>query len=225
MKRNYHLLLVDDHPIITAAYKKALQAVEKQHNHIKINIVEAHNLEQADYELQKFNSKRLLDIAFIDLKLPPCPRLDLLSGEDFALRVKDRFPTTKIIIATTFNHNFRIHSIFKSINPDGFLVKNDLTEKELIQCIEDVLEEVPYYSKTVRSSLRQYVANDLLLDQVDRQILYQLSLGIKTKDLSSLIPLSSAGIDRRKKHLKEVFETEYQDDKVLLEAARELGFI
>ena len=32
----------------------------------------------------------------------------------------------KIIVSTTFNESHRVNSIFKNINPDGFLIKNDV---------------------------------------------------------------------------------------------------
>ncbi|PZD76441.1 response regulator [Mesonia sp. K7] len=225
MKKNYHVLLVDDHPIITTAYKKTFETIAKEDHQKVWHIYEAHRLEDAHNELRKFHDERPLDVVLVDLKLPPVPQLQLLSGEDFALKVKKDFPEVKVIIATTYNNNFRIQNLFKSLDPDGFLVKNDLDEKELYQCIVEVMDGIPYYSKTVRSVLRKYVVHDRFLDQLDRRILYELSLGNKTKDLPQLLPLSSSGIERRKGQLKRVFGVEDKNDKALLQKARELGFI
>jgi len=219
------VLLVDDHPLITTAYKKAFEWVEQQQASIEFDLNEAHSLSEAIHALERFQLHQPLGILFMDLKLPPLPQQHLYSGEDFALKVREKFPTTQIVIATTYNHNFRIHSIFKSINPEGFLVKNDVNEGEIKQAILDILEGIPYYSKTVRQALRKYVSSDLLLDQMDRHLLYQLSIGTKTKDLTHFLPLSHPGVQRRKKNLKEIFEVEDQDDRALLQAAKELGFI
>lgn len=225
MEKTYRVLLVDDHPLITAAYQKAFQLIQEKYPPVGFKVIEAHNLARAHHELARYNTHQPPDIVFVDLKLPPSPDVDFLSGEDFALAVKEKFPKTKIVIATMFNNNFRIHSIFQSVNPDGFLVKNDLTENELQFCISDMLEGVPYYSKTVRRALRKYVSNDMRLDFIDRKILYQLSLGSKTKDLSSLLPLSRNGIERRKKQLKEIFGVAHKGDRALLQKARNLGYI
>jgi hypothetical protein len=56
-------------------------------------------------------------------------------------------------------------------------------------------------------------------------MLYELSLGTRMKDLPNIVPLSIAGIEKRKRILKEVFDVEDQGDKALIMKARELGFI
>lgn len=225
MIKNYNVLLVDDHPIIISAYKQVFKKVESQNSDLGFKIYEANNFIEALNHLKRFNQKRKLHLLLVDLKLAPAPNHNLLSGEDLALQVKESFTEVKIMIATTYHHNYRIHSIFKSLNPEGFLVKGDIDEKEIENAIIDLLNDTPYYSKTVRNALRQYVSNDLLLDRLDRQILYELSQGTKTKDLSNILPLSSAGIDRRKKRLKEILDVIENDDKTLLQKAKDLGFL
>lgn len=225
MKKITNVLLVDDHPIIVSAYKQVFKKVETQNLNLKFNIYEANNFTDALNHLKRFNQKRKLHLLLVDLKLAPAPSHNLLSGEDLALLIKENFTDVKVMIATTYHHNYRIHSIFKSLNPDGFLVKGDIDEKEIENAIIDLLNDVPYYSKTVKNALRQYVSNDLLLDRLDRQILYELSQGTKTKDLSNILPLSNAGIDRRKKRLKEILDVIENDDKTLLQKAKDLGFL
>ena len=45
------------------------------------------------------------------------------------------------------------------------------------------------------------------------------------KDLPNIVPLSIAGIEKRKRILKQVFDVEDQGDKALILRAKELGFI
>mgnify|MGYP006897066443 CR=1 FL=1 len=52
-----------------------------------------------------------------------------------------------------------------------------------------------------------------------------LSKGIKTKNLTEYIPLSLAAIEKRKRHLKEVFDVEKKGDESLLDQARNTGFL
>jgi hypothetical protein len=73
--------------------------------------------------------------------------------------------------------------------------------------------------------LRKQVANDFILDNIDRKILYELSLGTRMKDLPSVLPLSIAGIEKRKRHLQEIFNIKGGGDKELLLVAKEKGFI
>ena len=67
--------------------------------------------------------------------------------------------------------------------------------------------------------------HDLNVDKIDRQIFYELSLGTRTKDLPEVVPLSIAGVEKRKRLLKEKFDVEEQGDKALIIKAREMGFI
>jgi len=141
------------------------------------------------------------------------------------LKINELLPEAKIIVSTTFNDNYSVHSIFKNINPDGFLVKNDITPVELVQAIKEVLNDPPYYSKTIMKLLRNEVSNDYLLDDIDRRILHELSIGTKTKDLPVLVPLSLAGIEKRKRLLKQIFDIDGSDDRELILISKEKGFI
>ena len=147
------------------------------------------------------------------------------ASEDLGIRINNLLQGTKIIVCTTFNDNYRVHSILKSLNPDGFLIKNDITPKELVQSIDTVLNDPPYYSKSVIKLLRLQVVNNYSFDNIDRKILYELSIGTRMKDLPDVIPLSIAGIEKRKRHLKQIFNINSPNDKELLKIAKEKGFV
>ena len=141
------------------------------------------------------------------------------------LLIRKTLPNPRIIVSTTFNDNFRVHSILKNINPEGLLIKNDITPSELLETIRIIIEAPPYYSKTVIKLLRDQVVNEFILDQYDRKILYELSIGTRMKDLPELLPLSMAGIEKRKRKLKQMFNVNKLDDRHLIICAREKGFI
>ncbi len=221
----YNALIIDDHPLITEAYKSALNFVEKQEETISFHIEVAHNCDTANEQIQYYyKQKKKLDIVFLDISLPPSTDKKILSGEDLGLIINRLLPESKIIISTTFNDNYRVHSILKNINPDGFLIKNDIVPKELITAIKDVLQDPPYYSKSVVKLLRKQLTSDLLLDNIDRRILYEISVGTKMKDIKN-VPLSVHGIEKRKKILKQIFDVQNSDDKTLILIAKEKGFI
>ncbi len=113
----------------------------------------------------------------------------------------------------------------KNLNPDGLLIKNDLTASELVNAINLVLTSPPYYSSSVSQTIRNEMLSDLLLDKVDRRLLYELSIGTKTKNLPMTLPLSIAGVEKRKRNLKNIFNVAGLEDKDLIHKAREKGFI
>lgn len=226
VNKTYSVLIIDDHPLIAEAYKAALHYFSKENESIKFLIEVAQNCDSAEKQLRFFSeNKRNLDVVFLDISLPPSKDGRLVSGEDIGLKINKLMPDTKIVVSTTLNDNHRIHSIFKSLNPDGFLIKNDINSLKLIDCISMILNDTPYYSKSVINLLRKQVTNDYLLDNIDRKILYELSIGTKMKDLPDIVPLSMAGIEKRKRQLKQIFNVSSSDDKELLYLSKEKGFI
>lgn len=225
-KQEYNVLIIDDHPLISEAYKSAFLFVQKKEDNISFKIDVCHDCDSAnEFILNTANEHQELDIIFLDISLPPSQDGKILSGEDLGLKINELLPETKIIVSTTFNDNYRIHSIFKNINPDGFLIKNDITPKELVLAINEVILDPPYYSKTVMKLLRNQVSSEFLLDDIDRKILYEMSIGTLLKDMSNIVHLSTRGIQKRKRHLEQVFGIEGPDDRMLIIIAKEKGFI
>ncbi len=222
----YFVLIIDDHPLITEAYITALNYYSKHNETVNFSIQTAHDCDSGRKLIKKaLKSEKHKYIVFLDMKLPQSKDGKILSGEDLGLLIRELLPNPIIIVSTTFNDNFRIHSILKNINPEGLLIKNDITPLELLQTIRIVINNPPYYSKTVLKLLRDQVLNDFILDQYDRKILYELSIGTRMKDLPDLLPLSIAAIEKRKRNLKRVFNVKKLDDRHLIVSAREKGFI
>lgn len=221
-----NILIIDDHPIISEAYKMAFEHISNQNKMLLFKIDIASNCKEANEKIRfKAAREQNIDLVFLDIRLPPSKEDKILSGEDLGLLINDTFPDSKIIISTSLSNNYRINTLINNINPDGFIIKNDINSKELITAINTVIENPPYYSKTILQFLRKRLSNDYLLDKIDRQILYELSLGAKMKELPKTIPLSLAGIEKRKRHIKQIFNIIDADDRQLLLLAKEKGFI
>ena len=221
----YKVLLIDDHPIILEVYKSAIKEVNLLIENSDFEIETAYNSDQALNKIIQASKSDGYDIIFLDMKLPPSVDGKILSGEDLGLKINQLLPNSKIIVSTTFNDNYRVQNILKSVNPDGFLIKNDIDTEELIEAIQKVISEPPYYSKSVLQLIRKQLSSDYLLDKIDRQLLYELSIGTKMKDLPSVIPMSMAGIEKRKRQLKEIFNVQDNEDRELILKAKEKGFI
>lgn len=222
----YTVLIIDDHPLITNAYKSAFNCVEELDKSLVFNISEVHNCDDALNIVNDVLSKnKKIDLVFLDISLPPTKDGKIISGEDLGLIIKKLMPESKIIVSTTFNNNYRVRSIFKSLNPDGFLIKNDINPKELVTAIDTVILDPPYYSKTVIKLLRDEVSSEFTLDSIDRKLLHELSIGTMMKDLPEILLLSLPAIEKRKSHIKYLFDTIGHSDKELLSKARKKGFI
>ncbi|RXP57916.1 DNA-binding response regulator [Lutibacter sp. HS1-25] len=225
MSKIYNVLIVDDHPIIADAYKSAFEYISAEKKDVTFNIDIVTNCDDAVAHINSVSKSGNLDIVFLDISLPPSSDGKYLSGEDIGVKIKEVIPSCKVIVATTFNDNYRIQVILKSVNPDGFLIKNDINKDELVTSIKTILDNSPYYSKSVLELFRKQSSTDYKLDKIDRQLLYEMSIGTKMKDLPNIIPMSMPGLEKRKKQLKELFKVQDNDDRELILKAKEKGFI
>lgn len=225
MNQKHKVLIIDDHPLICNSYKYALQEVMSKQADVSMIIESAFDCDSAKDKIKNTRMGSGWDLVFLDIRLPPSKDKRVLSGEDLGEMIRKQHPLAKIIVATTFNDNYRIQNIFKSLNPEGFLIKNDMDTPELVEAILKIMQGGVHYTSTVANLLRKQMFTDINIDKIDRQILYELSVGTKMKDLPKFVPLSIAGIEKRKRILKQVFDVEDQGDKALILKAKELGFI
>ena len=223
MTQELKILMVDDHPMIIEGYQNTLIASKKVHQEIVIDI--AHDCDRANELIKNAANTEHYDVLFFDISLPSSKDGLITSGEDLAKIARTYLPDAKIIILTMFNESFRILNIINEINPEGLLIKSDLTSSELAEAFQHILLDPPYYSSTVSNFLKTTVSHDLYLDNINRKILYLLSQGVKTKSLRDYVDLSMSAIEKRKKHLKDLFLIEDGKDETLLSEARKKGFL
>lgn len=224
MTEKIRILMIDDHPIIIEGYQNTLLFTKKDSQELLIDI--ANNCDEAVSLINKSAETQFpYDVLFVDISLPPSTDGSMSSGEDLAEYARKVLPSAKIIILTMFNEPFRIHNIIKTIDPEGFLIKSDLTSSELASAFQAVLNNPPFYSGTVNSYFRKTITSDIVIDDKNRKILHLLSQGIKTKNLVSHLDISLSAIEKRKKQLREIFDVTDGQDETLLKEARKKGFV
>ncbi|MFG6687255.1 response regulator [Mariniflexile sp. HNIBRBA6329] len=224
MNQKIKILMIDDHPMIIEGYQNTLLFTKKETQELEIDI--ANNCDEAiafmDKSVERENPYHVL---FVDISLPPSTDGLMTSGEDLAAYARKVLPKSKIIILTMFNESFRIHNIIKTIDPEGFLIKSDLTSSELASAFQAVLNNPPFYSGTVNSFIRKAITSDIVIDEKNRKILHLLSQGVKTKNLASHLDLSLSAVEKRKKQLREIFDVQDGQDETLVSAAKNKGFV
>ncbi|WP_452224966.1 response regulator [Lacinutrix chionoecetis] len=218
------ILMTDDHPMIIEGYQNTLLATKKDAQNLIIDI--ATNCDEA---LALIDKSRALGepytMCFFDISMPPSSDGKIKSGEDLALYVRKKLPKTKIVMLTMFNESYRIHRILNNINPEGFLIKSDLTSRELASAFQAVINNPPFYSGTVNQTIKKTRFSRVEIDEINHLILYLISKGLKNKDIAKEINFSLSGLEKRKKHLKELFNVEDSNDEALIEKAKTLGFV
>ena len=221
MTNPINILIVDDHPFIIQAYKNALDKYSQQG--FEFVVTQANNCKTGYESITE--AKTAFDVAFFDISMPEYPEKGIYSGEDLAALIKTEMPNCKIILLTMHTELLKINNIIKNINPSGLVIKNDLTFDELIFAFDKIINNESYYSQTVIKLVGQAQYNNIELDAFDKQILFHLSKGVKTKDLPQYIPLSLSAIEKRKLNIREILEVAGGTDVDLINEAKTKGVI
>ncbi len=221
MKSPIQILIVDDHPFIIEAYKNAINKYGQKG--FEFVVTQANNC-KTGYE-NIVDSAKKFDIAFFDISMPEYAEKGIYSGEDLAMLMKTEMPDCKVILLTMHTELLKINNIIKNINPSGLIIKNDLTFDELLFAFDKIINDESYYSQTVIKLVGQAQYNNIELDVFDKQILFHLSKGVKTKDLPTYIPLSLSAIEKRKLNIREILEVAGGTDVDLIREAKNKGVI
>jgi DNA-binding NarL/FixJ family response regulator len=217
-----NILIVDDHPFIIEAYKNAIKGYNAKGEY-EFSITQAKDC-KTGYEAIT-EAPESFGIAFFDLSMPVYEEKNIFSGEDLAQLIKKEMPDCKIILLTMHTELLKINTIIKNINPNGLVIKNDLTFDELLLAFDKILKDENYYSQTVVKLVSQIQYDNIEIDAFDKQILFHLSKGTKTKDIPQYVPLSLSAVEKRKLNLKDILEIKGGSDIDLIREAKNKGMI
>jgi DNA-binding NarL/FixJ family response regulator len=144
---------------------------------------------------------------------------------DLGVLARQIVPGSKLVFMSSFSDNYRINNIFKTVNPEGYMVKSEIDELSLKAMVETVIDRPPYYTAGALAAIRRKMSNDITLDDQDLKILYHLSLGVNTRDIAPLIASTNTTVEARKRQLKLIFGVKNGNDLALMEEARKRGFL
>ena len=215
-----NILIVDDHPFIIEGYKNAITRYNPKDYDFSIS--QAYDCRSA-YELLEDEATPTFEIAFLDISMPAYEEKDLFSGEDLAKLIMKKMPHCKIILLTMYTELLKIKTIIRTINPNGLIIKNDLTFDELLFAFDRVMKNDKYYSQSVVKMLNQSTHNSIEIDEFDKQILFHISKQTPVIEMPQYIPISLNAIEKRKVNLKELLKIKSGSDDELIKEAKSKG--
>lgn len=222
--KSFNILIVEDMPLVIDVYKQYLESLSGQNSHWDFQIKDGNTCDKAIFILKNQVPSKGFDLAILDYKIAPSWDRKYLSGEDIARYLRENFPKTHILFNADSEKHI-IRGLLKNINPEGILLKTESTGHIIMRAVTEILQGGSYYGKSVLEIMKLPFETDLILDEWDRKLLYELDRGTKTTHIPKILPLSLSSVARRKRRLKELFEMEGDGDRELLEKAKELGFI
>ena len=215
------VLIVDDDRMTTEAYTSCIKnfGVLNEGYRFKVDAADS-----CDTALPLIKSNKY-DIAFLDVRLPASKDGNYKSGVDLAKLIQKSSKSIKILIITGHYDVLFLGRLLRNLNPDGLLFKGDAGFEMVSDALTSILSNIPFYSPTILKLLRKKISSNIILSENDKLLIYELAKGTKTKDLSKVLPLSTGGIESRKRFLKELFDTKGKKDSALIKAAKNKGFI
>ncbi|WP_299902555.1 hypothetical protein [uncultured Aquimarina sp.] len=220
-KQILEVLIIDSNQILVEGYKSILANSSKSSYSFSIQVIEEIN----DSWFKKASNMNRWDVVLIEFNLTSKITIANSLIENFLLKIKKISHRTKVLIVTKTTDRYKIYNYIKKINPEGFLLKSEVDPDILFQAIHNIINGNKYYSSSIIQILQLQLQLHLDIDDIDRSILHNLSKGVKTKDLVKIVPLSLAGIEKRKRRLRDLLKVEAKNQKLLIEKASDLGII
>lgn len=221
--KTVRILAIDDHEMTTLGYKYILEDADFKDFNVKVEIAKSYDKGKEKIE---FSSKTLpFDIILLDIQLFPAEAKDPRSGVDLGKLARELVPDSKVVFMSSFSDSYRINNIFKTVNPDGYMVKSEIDEMSLKAMVETVYNRPPYYTASALSAVRRRMASTINIDEQDQKILYYLSLGTNTRDIAPLIAAANTTVEARKRQLKAIFGVKNGNDLALIQEAKKRGFL
>ena len=217
-----NILIVDDHPFIIQGYKNAITRYNP--NEFEFLIEEAKDCKSA-YEIITNSETKAFDIAFLDISMPAYEEKGMFSGEDLAKLLMEYMPNCKIILLTMYTELLKIKNLISAINPNGLVIKNDLTFDELLFGFDKVMKNEIYYSQSIQKMIDLAESEAIEIDVFDKQILFHISKGTKITDIPQYIPISLEAIEKRKQNLKDLLNLKEDSDMELVREAKNKGLL
>jgi len=217
-----NILIVDDHPFIIQGYKNAITRYNPKE--YEFFIEQANDCKSA-YDIITNPETLVFDIAFLDISMPTYEEKGIFSGEDLAKLLNEYMPNCKIILLTMYTELLKIQNIIDTINPKGLVIKNDLTFDELLFGFDKVINNETYYSQSIQKMIDQAQHETIEIDLFDKQILFHISKGTKTKEIPQYVPISLEAIEKRKLNLKKLLNLQEGSDIDLVREAKNRGLL
>ncbi|WP_318343383.1 hypothetical protein [Flagellimonas baculiformis] len=214
-----NVLILEDEPLTCHALKLALDGISQNQDGLEFKVSIYHTYGAA---LDFIKTGKKLHLALLDFRLGVNSSA---TGLDLAKSLKVSDSEAKIIFLTSISDKYHYYTIFKEINPEGFIIKSELGFNEIESAFRKVIAGETFFSPTIQNFLRKEMSVPKEIEDVDRQLLFLLSRGAGTRDLSEKLKLSPSGIEWRKRRLANLFGLDTGQTHALIETARTKGLL
>jgi DNA-binding NarL/FixJ family response regulator len=188
------LLIVDDHQMVRDGIKVMLESKE---NFLRFEIDEAENGEIAIRKILKKN----YDIVLIDYQLPG------MSGTETLQRIRLYKKDIKVLALSNYDEFSYVKSMIDG-GANGYILKN-VEPSQLINAIQSVLADIPYYSNEVALKLidsaknpdKAVPARQSGLTKRELEILKMIAFEMTNDEIAKSLFISKRTVDTHRQNL------------------------
>ena len=169
MTRKIQVLIADDHPLLTAGLKMAVDGWEE---------FQTAGIAENGQETVELCERERPDIVLMDMQMP------VMSGAEAAAIIKKRFPKTRIVALTTFYDGETVDAALKA-GCDGFLLKT-IDPEQLRMALHSILNGISVIDGEAMNELRRREAAHIRVDFSERelQLLGYICNGLSNKEIA-----------------------------------------
>ena len=195
------IVIADDHPLLLKGLNDFL--IEKE-----LNIVGSASNGQQALDLIR-NIKP--DIAILDIQMPD------FSGLEIAKICKKEKLKTRIILITFHKEPLLFYEA-KELNIYGYLLK-DFAIEEIENCLENVINNIPYFSKKIKEQLTidHSKSQELkLLTASERKILMYIAKDFTNKEIADILFISPRTVEKHRSNIIQKLNLEPKTNSLLI---------
>jgi DNA-binding NarL/FixJ family response regulator len=156
--------------------------------------------------------------------MPPYPEQKIFSGEDLISHIRKHRAQAKIVILTSIAEKFSVYDLVYKYRPDGMMIKSEIDDNNLIECVQSILNNQSYHSNLVREALKEEIITKGYFDSIDRQIITLLSQGFRNASIAEKLGMSASAVEKRKSRITDYLNVKGNDEEIIKESRR-LGYI
>lgn len=118
-----------------------------------------------------------------------------------------------------------VKKAIEQINPEGFILKNDINALSLQTACLSIIQGQKFYSATISKVHNDTTLKKLNFDTLDCQIMELIAKKTKTNNMPKHLNLSLSAIEKRIAAIKNKILKDKDSDKEIMVQAEKLGLI
>lgn len=223
-KRTEKYLLLEQLPslrqLILDVFEEMGEKIDVKFEPFSINAEELTNL-----DLKNLLSENTFKLVILNWDFPFAANIDFKTTKELLMHMDRACPIPKKIIIIHHTTLFKIMQLNGIVSLQGILEAMDCDVETLRTAVQEVTEDLSFWSQTVTILIMKYLHRGAILDKYDYAILNELSMGTRLNKIPKKLFISRTSIQRRRKKMKEFFKVEGQSDNELVKRARQERYI